>query len=199
MSDSRQEYWSGLLFPSPGDLANPGIEHRSPTLQADSLLSEPLCSKNLNTTKNEVMQLPLPPTWSWRWWCVQQRAAEATRGSGTTCSLQGLRHPRQWPGSGAPSSSWAGGREGGTGVRGAFLQGVSLSGGLTSLSSRMHEDFWVPHRGGPCPAVGPAGMQWARILALHMLTRYEQYNPQRQDHICVPWITDKTSPASSPT
>ena len=38
---SRQEYWSGLPFPSPGDLANPGIEPRSPTLQADALPSEP--------------------------------------------------------------------------------------------------------------------------------------------------------------
>ena len=37
---SRQEYWSGLLFPSPGDLPDPGIEPRSPALQADSLPSE---------------------------------------------------------------------------------------------------------------------------------------------------------------
>ena len=32
----RQEYWSGLPFPSPGDLPNPGIEPRSPALQADA-------------------------------------------------------------------------------------------------------------------------------------------------------------------
>ena len=38
---SRQEYCSGLPFPSPGDLPNPGIEPRSPTLQADVLPSEP--------------------------------------------------------------------------------------------------------------------------------------------------------------
>ena len=38
---SRQEYWSGLPFPSPGDLPNPGIEPRSSTLLADSLTSEP--------------------------------------------------------------------------------------------------------------------------------------------------------------
>ena len=37
----RQEYWSGLLFPSPGDLPNPGIKPGSPALQADSSLSEP--------------------------------------------------------------------------------------------------------------------------------------------------------------
>ena len=40
MRFSRQEYWSGLPFPSPGDLPNPGIEPRSPALQADSLLTE---------------------------------------------------------------------------------------------------------------------------------------------------------------
>ena len=37
----RQEHWSGLPFPSPGDLSNPGIKPRSPTLWADALLSEP--------------------------------------------------------------------------------------------------------------------------------------------------------------
>ena len=48
MGFSRQEYWSGLPFPCPGDLPNPGIEHRSPTLQADALPSEP--PGNLFTT-----------------------------------------------------------------------------------------------------------------------------------------------------
>ena len=38
---SRQEYWSGLPCPPSGDLPNPGIEPRSPTLQVDSLLPEP--------------------------------------------------------------------------------------------------------------------------------------------------------------
>ena len=38
---SRQEYWSGLPFPSPGDLPDPGIKPRSPALQADYLTSEP--------------------------------------------------------------------------------------------------------------------------------------------------------------
>ena len=40
MGFSRQEYWSGLPFPSPGDLPNPGIEPGSPALQADSLPTE---------------------------------------------------------------------------------------------------------------------------------------------------------------
>ena len=38
---SRQEYWSGLPFPSPGDLPDPGIEPQSPALQVDSLQTEP--------------------------------------------------------------------------------------------------------------------------------------------------------------
>jgi len=41
MEFSRQEYWCGLPFPSPGNLPYPGIEPWSPALQADSLLSEP--------------------------------------------------------------------------------------------------------------------------------------------------------------
>ena len=41
MGFSRQEYWDGLAFPTPGDLPNPGIEPRPPTLQADSLPPEP--------------------------------------------------------------------------------------------------------------------------------------------------------------
>ena len=38
---SRQEYWSGLPFPSPWDLPNPGIEPGYPALRADALPSEP--------------------------------------------------------------------------------------------------------------------------------------------------------------
>ena len=40
MGFSRQEYWSGLPFPSPGDLPDPGIEPGSPALQADDLPTE---------------------------------------------------------------------------------------------------------------------------------------------------------------
>ena len=51
MGFSRQGYWSGVPFPSPGDLPDPGIEFGSPVLQADSLPSEPpgtrLYSKHL--------------------------------------------------------------------------------------------------------------------------------------------------------
>ena len=41
MEFSRQEYWSGLPFPSAGDLPDPGIKPGSPILQADTLPSEP--------------------------------------------------------------------------------------------------------------------------------------------------------------
>ena len=41
MEFSRHEYWSGLPFPSPEDLPDPGIEPGSPALQADALPSEP--------------------------------------------------------------------------------------------------------------------------------------------------------------
>ena len=52
MGFSRQQYWSELPFPSPGDLPNPGLEPRSPTLQTDTLPSEPkqwynLCQRML--------------------------------------------------------------------------------------------------------------------------------------------------------
>ena len=58
MGFSRQEYWSGLPFPSPGDLPNPGIEPGSPALQADALTSEP-------------PEKPLNRNWHWKMIWVQ--------------------------------------------------------------------------------------------------------------------------------
>ena len=49
MGFSRQEYWGGLPFPSPGDLPNPAIKPRSPALQADALTSEPPGMPQLNS------------------------------------------------------------------------------------------------------------------------------------------------------
>ena len=57
MGFSRQEYWSGLPFLSPGDLPDPGIEPRSSTLQADALTSAPP-GKPLNT---RIQSLRKPP------------------------------------------------------------------------------------------------------------------------------------------
>ena len=61
MEFSRQEYWSGLPVPSPGDLSNPGTEPRSPALQADSLLSEPPGKPAYKDREPLIMWLP---------WCV---------------------------------------------------------------------------------------------------------------------------------
>ena len=57
MEFSRQGYWSGLPFPSPGDLPNPRIEPESPALQADSLLSEPPGKPNLYRCFQNVSHL----------------------------------------------------------------------------------------------------------------------------------------------
>ena len=46
MGFPRQDYWSGLSFPSPGDLPKPGTEPGSPALQVDSLPTEPLRKPN---------------------------------------------------------------------------------------------------------------------------------------------------------
>ena len=51
MGFSRQEYWSGLPFPSPGDLPHPGIKPKSPALQADALPSEPPEKLGYNSMK----------------------------------------------------------------------------------------------------------------------------------------------------
>ena len=55
MEFSRQEYWSGLPCPPPGDLPDPGIESRSPGLQADSLSSEPPGQEEKGVTEDEMV------------------------------------------------------------------------------------------------------------------------------------------------
>ena len=60
MGFSRQECWSGLPFPSPGDLPYPGIEPGSPTLQADALPSEPRPQFNSWVGKNRWGRNKLP-------------------------------------------------------------------------------------------------------------------------------------------
>ena len=60
MGFSRQEYWSGMPFPSPGDLPDSGIKPRSPALQADTLTSEPLGKPPIwekNLKKNGYMYM----------------------------------------------------------------------------------------------------------------------------------------------
>ena len=60
MGFSRQEYWSGLPVPSPGDLPNPGIKPRSPALQAGILTSEPPGKKFLQLILSGRHGMSLP-------------------------------------------------------------------------------------------------------------------------------------------
>ena len=55
MGFPRQEYWSGLSFPSLGDVPDPGIELGSPVLQADSLPSEPSGKPTLEVTDPQIL------------------------------------------------------------------------------------------------------------------------------------------------
>ena len=65
MDFSRPEYWSGSLFPSPGDLPNPGIEPRSPALRMDSVPAEP-SGKSKNTGVDSLSFLQqIFPTQEW--------------------------------------------------------------------------------------------------------------------------------------
>ena len=62
MGFSRQEeYWSGLPFPSPGDLSDPGIEPRSPALEKDTLTSEPP-GKIVESVGDVIMNSTISPT-----------------------------------------------------------------------------------------------------------------------------------------
>ena len=70
---SRHEYWSGLPCPSPGDLPNPGFKPRSPALQMDSLLSEPL-GKPKNTGEGSLSLLQgIFPTQELNWGLLHYR------------------------------------------------------------------------------------------------------------------------------
>ena len=64
MGFSRQEYWSGVPFPSPGDLPDPGIEPRSSAWQADALTSEPPGKPMPShmTTLLKTVKCTLPPS-----------------------------------------------------------------------------------------------------------------------------------------
>ena len=90
MGFSRQEYWSGLPFPSLGDLPNPGIEPRSPTLQADALSSDHQGSPYMQSTSREMqgrmnhkLESGLPGKLSitqiWRWYHSNGRKWRGTK------------------------------------------------------------------------------------------------------------------------
>ena len=66
MEFSRQKYWSGYPFPSPGDLPSPGIEPGSPALQADSSLSEPVRQANSNCSSIYTVTATVRIKWDYR-------------------------------------------------------------------------------------------------------------------------------------
>ena len=66
MGFSGQEYWSGLPFPSPGDLPNSGIEPGSPAFQADALTSEPPGKPHVYLYMSIYMSTPIYIGLPWR-------------------------------------------------------------------------------------------------------------------------------------
>ena len=82
MEFSSLEYWSGKPFPSPGDLLNPGIKPRSPTLQADSLPAEPQRSPG-------ILEYPGVP-WSTRAYPFSRGSSRPRNQSGVSCIAGGF-------------------------------------------------------------------------------------------------------------
>ena len=94
MGFSRQEYWSGVLFPFPGDLPDPGIKPRSPALQVDSLPSEPpgnpWCKYRCNRKPPKNFQNGGMPRYSNSLWEPDFRRQESKQGylcNGQNCIL----------------------------------------------------------------------------------------------------------------
>ena len=85
MEISRQEYWSGLPFPTPGDLPNPGFKPESSSLQTVSLLSEPLGKPDLSTKSCGVMLIGEAPTSrTWGLGCLERELGAATESEQST-------------------------------------------------------------------------------------------------------------------
>ena len=68
MEFSRPKYWSGLPFPSPGNLPDPGIEPESPALQVDSLLSEPPGKALMSLRKELSVSAQAGTLQQWYFW-----------------------------------------------------------------------------------------------------------------------------------
>ena len=85
----RQEYWTRLPFPSPGELPNPGIKSSSPTLRAGVLPSEP------PGKQTEHQRIDAFEMWYWRRllrvpWTVRRSNQSIIKETGPGCSLEGL-------------------------------------------------------------------------------------------------------------
>ena len=90
MRFSRQEYWSGSPFPSPGDLSNPGIEPGSPALQVDSILSEPPGKPYAKLGVSKLFGLPTPATPSHL--CIVCGCLHATISELNSCNRDHMAH-----------------------------------------------------------------------------------------------------------
>ena len=107
MGFPRQEYWSGLPFPSPGDLPNP-TEPTSPALQADSwLLSHQRSSQIIHSSILSTSLSELSPScpWKWKWSCSVMSVSSQPHGlqpARLLCPC-GFSRPEYW--SGLPFSS----------------------------------------------------------------------------------------------
>ena len=104
MEFSRQEYWRGLPFPSPGDLPHPGIEPGSPALQADALLSKPSITRMEKISGGAEDRHSKRSAWDKSDWHCQQASNRCWRdgwiwiwGSLTSLSLFTFMHwRRKW-------------------------------------------------------------------------------------------------------
>ena len=149
MGFSRQEYWSGLPLLSPGDLPNPGIEPRSPTLQADSSPAEPPGKpKNTGVGSLPLLQrIPLTQGSNWglphcRWILHQlscQGSPIAHGESEVTQSCPTLCDP--------VDCSLPGFSIHGT-LQARILEWVTIS--FSRGSSRLRDRTWVSCIGGRC-------------------------------------------------
>ena len=132
MRFSRQEYWSGLPSPSPGDLPDPGFKPRSPALQADALTSQPPQSSVRTWPHPSVHLLP--------------GAAGVLGVSCATCSAQ--LHPTLRPQDcsppGSPVHGDSPGKKTGVGCH-ALLQGIfpTQGSGLYLLSPALAGRFFT--------------------------------------------------------
>ena len=78
MGFSRQEYWNGLPFPSPGDLPDPGIESGSPAFQADTLTSEPPGKPHIYAQFSSVQSLSHVRLFAIPWIAARQASLSVT-------------------------------------------------------------------------------------------------------------------------
>ena len=99
MESSRQEYWSGLPFPSPGESSQPRDQTRSPVLHADSLPSEYQGSTFYFNSRKYKMQWCV--FWGLPWWLSSK---ESACNAGATGDVSSIAESRRFPGVGSDNS-----------------------------------------------------------------------------------------------